>query len=49
MASPLAAGRNPRDVKFELGREIVARFHDAAAAEAAAPAEDALPAEDAAL
>jgi tyrosyl-tRNA synthetase len=28
-------GRNPRDVKFELGCEIVARFHDAAAAEAA--------------
>jgi tyrosyl-tRNA synthetase len=30
-----AEGRNPRDVKFELGREIVARFHDTAAAEAA--------------
>lgn len=29
------AGRNPRDVKFELGREIVARFHDGAAAEQA--------------
>jgi tyrosyl-tRNA synthetase len=28
-------GRNPRDVKFELAREIVARFHDPAAAEAA--------------
>ncbi len=28
-------GRNPRDVKFELAREIVARFHDAAAADAA--------------
>src|SRR5579863_7677583 len=28
-------GRNPRDVKFELAREIVARFHDAAAAEGA--------------
>jgi tyrosyl-tRNA synthetase len=26
------AGRNPRDVKFELAQEIVARFHDAAAA-----------------
>jgi tyrosyl-tRNA synthetase len=25
-------GRNPRDVKFELGLEIVARFHDEAAA-----------------
>jgi tyrosyl-tRNA synthetase len=31
----IAAGRNPRDVKFELAREIVARFHDAAAAERA--------------
>jgi tyrosyl-tRNA synthetase len=31
----VAEGRNPRDVKFELGREIVARFHDAPAAEAA--------------
>jgi tyrosyl-tRNA synthetase len=28
-----AEGRNPRDIKFELAREIVARFHDAAAAE----------------
>ncbi len=28
-------GRNPRDVKFELGKEIVARFHDQAAADAA--------------
>jgi tyrosyl-tRNA synthetase len=28
-------GRNPRDVKFELAREIVARFHGAAAAESA--------------
>ncbi len=27
-------GRNPRDVKFELAREIVGRFHDAAAATA---------------
>ncbi len=26
-------GRNPRDVKFELAAEIVARFHDAKAAE----------------
>jgi len=25
-------GRNPRDIKFELAAEIVARFHDAAAA-----------------
>ncbi len=31
----VADGRNPRDVKFELAGEIVARFHDAAAAEAA--------------
>jgi tyrosyl-tRNA synthetase len=30
-----AEGRNPRDVKFELAREIVARFHDADAADAA--------------
>lgn len=29
------AGRNPRDVKFELAEEIVARFHDKPAAEAA--------------
>jgi tyrosyl-tRNA synthetase len=28
-------GRNPRDVKFELASEIVARFHDLAAARAA--------------
>lgn len=28
-------GLNPRDAKFELGQEIVARFHDAASAEAA--------------
>ena len=28
-------GMNPRDAKFELAAEIVARFHDAAAAEAA--------------
>jgi tyrosyl-tRNA synthetase len=26
------AGRNPRDVKFELAEEVVARFHDRAAA-----------------
>ena len=30
-----ATGRNPRDIKFELAREIVARFHDEAAAERA--------------
>ena len=29
------AGANPRDIKFQLGREIVARFHGQAAAEAA--------------
>lgn len=28
-------GRNPRDVKFLLAEEIISRFHDAAAAEAA--------------
>jgi tyrosyl-tRNA synthetase len=27
-----AGGRNPRDIKFELAHELVARFHDAAAA-----------------
>ena len=31
----VADGANPRDIKFQLGQEIVARFHDAAAAEAA--------------
>ncbi len=31
----VADGRNPRDVKFELAGEIVARFHDARAAAAA--------------
>jgi tyrosyl-tRNA synthetase len=31
----VADGRNPRDVKFELAREIVARFHGPAAAEQA--------------
>ena len=30
-----ASGRNPRDIKLELAREIVGRFHDAAAAERA--------------
>jgi tyrosyl-tRNA synthetase len=30
-----AAGRNPRDIKFELAREITARFHDEAAAQRA--------------
>jgi len=31
----VAAGRNPRDIKVLLAKEIVARFHDATAAEAA--------------
>ena len=31
----VADGMNPRDAKFELGMEIVARFHDGAAAEGA--------------
>jgi tyrosyl-tRNA synthetase len=31
----VAEGRNPRDVKFELAHEIVARFHDVPAAERA--------------
>lgn len=30
-----AGGRNPRDIKFELARELVERFHSASAAEAA--------------
>ena len=29
------AGRNPRDIKIELAKELIARFHDEAAAEAA--------------
>jgi tyrosyl-tRNA synthetase len=35
LKSEIAKGRNPRDVKFELAQEIVARFHDAAAAQRA--------------
>jgi tyrosyl-tRNA synthetase len=35
LRAAIAAGRNPRDVKFELAREIVTRFHDAASAERA--------------
>ena len=31
----VADGRNPRDVKFELAREIIGRFHDEVAAEKA--------------
>ena len=32
LRTAIAAGRNPRDVKFELAGEIVGRFHGAAAA-----------------
>jgi tyrosyl-tRNA synthetase len=32
MQQAIAGGRNPRDVKFELAHEIVARFHSASAA-----------------
>jgi len=32
LRAAIAAGRNPRDVKFELAGEIVGRFHGAAAA-----------------
>jgi tyrosyl-tRNA synthetase len=35
LRAAIADGRNPRDVKFELATEIVARFHGAAAAQAA--------------
>ena len=35
LRAAVAAGRNPRDVKFELAQEIVARFHDAGAAKRA--------------
>ena len=35
LRAAIAGGRNPRDVKFELAREIVGRFHGAVAAEAA--------------
>ena len=31
----MAEGMNPRDIKIELAKEIIARFHDEAAAEAA--------------
>jgi tyrosyl-tRNA synthetase len=31
----IGQGANPRDIKFQLGQELVARFHDQAAAEAA--------------
>ena len=35
LRAAVAQGRNPRDVKFELAAEIVTRFHDLAAAQAA--------------
>ncbi len=35
LRTAIAGGRNPRDVKFELAKEIVARFHGAAAADQA--------------
>ena len=35
LKTAVGGGRNPRDVKFELAREIVARFHSREAAEAA--------------
>ncbi|MDX3773820.1 tyrosine--tRNA ligase [Chromatiaceae bacterium AAb-1] len=35
LKNQVANGRNPRDVKIELAKEIIARFHDDAAAEAA--------------
>jgi tyrosyl-tRNA synthetase len=33
----VAEGQNPRDIKVALAQEIVARFHDQAAAESALP------------
>jgi len=35
LVDEVSLGRNPRDVKFELAKEIVARFHDGKAAETA--------------
>jgi tyrosyl-tRNA synthetase len=35
LRAAISAGRNPRDVKFELARELVARFHDATSADQA--------------
>ncbi|KZE35105.1 tyrosine--tRNA ligase [Crenobacter luteus] len=35
LKAQVAEGRNPRDVKIELAMELVARFHDQAAADAA--------------
>ena len=35
LKADVAAGKNPRDVKIALAKEIIARFHDQAAADAA--------------
>src|SRR6202043_2730097 len=35
LRAAIAEGRNPRDVKFELAQELVARFHSVAAAQQA--------------
>ncbi|WP_028110977.1 tyrosine--tRNA ligase [Ferrimonas futtsuensis] len=35
LKADMAAGANPRDIKIALAKEIIARFHDEAAAEAA--------------
>ena len=35
LKADVAAGKNPRDVKFELAMELIERFHDQAAAEQA--------------
>ena len=35
LRAEVQAGRNPRDAKVMLGKEIVSRFHDAASADAA--------------
>lgn len=35
LKAEVAAGKNPRDVKIQLAKELIARFHDQAAAEAA--------------
>lgn len=35
LKTEMQAGRNPRDIKFELGRELVARFHSGAESEQA--------------
>lgn len=35
LKTAMVEGKNPRDIKFELAKELIARFHDAAAAEQA--------------